>query len=102
MLLVHLTWALDMFPSDVAAKRAGPCDLEQIRLNLFAHTYRDVNIQYIQKYIQIKKRTFILHIQTHTSAQNSLTVPAPMTSSILTVETSISLANSRTASLGSS
>lgn len=29
-------------------------------------------------------------------------IPAPMTSSILTVETSISLANSRTASLGSS
>lgn len=46
MLLVHLTWALDMFASDVAAKRAGLYDLERIRAKLVCtqeqrcmHTY---------------------------------------------------------------
>lgn len=41
MLLVHLTWALDMFPSDVAAKGTGLYDLEHIQAKLVctqAHT----------------------------------------------------------------
>lgn len=87
-----------------------------LRLNLFARKHIH-NIQKEQTNTNVKKyktkmkmkilqSTFTLHTHAYMQhkcfSRHHVSIPAPMTSSIFTVETSISFANSRTASLGSS
>lgn len=114
----YCTWHGPLTCSDLMMlpRGQGFMTFNILRLNLFAckhiHNIQKEQTNSIQKYKTWKYGSqhspCCTHILKYEHTCNKLfsrhqdSIPAPMTSSIFTVETSISFANSRTASLGSS